>query len=723
MKFFFKLITSLCLSLSVGNMNLYSQIKINEGFEGAEFPPAGWSVFSTNSSNGQWAKATRITSLGMGCAVSNFSSINSSNYLITKRFIPSAGDSIVFSFKQTFWNVYKDTLNIRISNTDSTFSGANTLLLNLREGFNYPSPNGFKRYAVSLNAFAGQNVWVAFQHSDQDGDYLRLDEIKVGNLILAEVGVIDNIFPEGLWGNCSFSQFFPKATIKNFGSANISTPFNTTYKITGPVSYTSVRSDTLGAGYSKTLNFDSLAYINVPGTYSVKIYTSLEGDLNPLNDTLTSSFTIFPSNYGGGTPTYGDYFFANSSSCAAAYPQPQFCWRDTTSSVSLISNRILNSGIPFIGTIDNGYFKLGNILPAGKKIKFFNIEYDSIFITTNGILGFKNNSILTSNNPANVFLLMSQPVPAFAALWLDIDYQNANVPVNRLSYKVTQNQLIITYDNAPLKNGGSQDYVSFQISFEIGNSLPLNSNIVTQYNESNTGTSFINKYYANTLPAHLIGIKNINGSKTLTYRFRDTSKVITGGILFNGPLALQIGPELNELTSRYFDLNFKVLLEAISPFRDTVTVSIAETVSPYSVIESKKIFINSDGTGNGKFSLPDNVNHYYLIFQHRNSISTWSRLNGEMFNNYTLNFDLSADASMAYGGNLKTIGSYAYLYTGDVNQDGILDGSDLSLVENNASLSLSGYYPTDINGDGITDVTDLSFLDNNANLNLSVIHP
>lgn len=724
MKIFYNLLLIICIGVSLEINISFAQIKINETFDGPVFPPAGWNTYNIGSSAGQWTWSFRTTRLGAGCAVSNFSPSASSNFLVTKRIIPSPGDSLVFFLRQTFWNVYSDTFQVKISNTDSLPSGMNTVLLTMIDGLNYPPISGYSRVALSLNAYSGQNIWIGFVHKNRDGDNIRIDEIKVGNDIPGEVGITDNIFPKGLWGNCTLAGFVPRATLKNFGSSGINTPFNVTYRITGPVSYTSTRSDTISGNFTKTIYFDTLNSINVPGVYNVKIYSSLESDLNRSNDTLSSTFTLSPSNYGGGSSSNGNYYFANSTDCSAGAPShPKFNWRDTSSSSNLILNGNLIRPGEFTGSIDNGYFSLGSILPAGKKIKFFNSEYDSVFITTNGIIGFKRNSILTSNDPSQVFLLMIQPVPAIASFWIDLDYQNSAVPDNRLSYKVTDNQLIITYDKAPLKSGGPDDYVSFQVNLEIGNSMLSNSDIVIQFNQDRTGNGFLNKYYSNTLPAHLVGMKNISGTNSITYRYRDNLTVTTGGQLFNSSVALQIGQHVNKLNSKGSDLNLKVLLEAIHPGRDTVGVSISDVHNPAVKIETRKIYVNSDGTASCRFTLPDEESRYYLIVEHRNSIKIWSRLNGETFSSYSMDYDFSVDSSMAYGNNLKMINSIAYLYSGDVNQDGIIDGSDLSNTDNSVFNMTPGYLPSDLNNDGISDGNDVSIVENNIGFNIHMIHP
>ena len=63
------------------------------------------------------------------------------------------------------------------------------------------------------------------------------------------------------------------------------------------------------------------------------------------------------------------------------------------------------------------------------------------------------------------------------------------------------------------------------------------------------------------------------------------------------------------------------------------------------------------------------------------------------------------------------------IYSGDVNQDGIIDATDLSEVDNDAANSLSGYVRTDVTGDDFVDAEDVSIIDNNAYNSVSVIRP
>jgi Dockerin type I domain len=119
-------------------------------------------------------------------------------------------------------------------------------------------------------------------------------------------------------------------------------------------------------------------------------------------------------------------------------------------------------------------------------------------------------------------------------------------------------------------------------------------------------------------------------------------------------------------------------------------------------------------TGNFAFANA-NGGTYFIVIKHRNSLETWSKAGGEIFTTgNTLNYDFTSAASQSYGSNMRQIGSKFCIYSGDVNQDGIVDASDLSLVDNDVFYLASGYVNTDLTGDNFVDASDLSIVDNNA---------
>jgi len=170
-------------------------------------------------------------------------------------------------------------------------------------------------------------------------------------------------------------------------------------------------------------------------------------------------------------------------------------------------------------------------------------------------------------------------------------------------------------------------------------------------------------------------------------------------------------------------LNLSIYLEACSPMEDTVTVSLRNVSSPYSLVEINKAYLSSSGTAAVNYAKPVDGINYYIVVNHRNSIETWSKSGGETFSSGVLTYDFTSAASQAYGNNQILVGSEYSIYTADPNQDGIVDGTDGNMIDNDSFNFATGYLVTDLNCDTIVDGTDATFANNNASNFISVISP
>ncbi len=147
---------------------------------------------------------------------------------------------------------------------------------------------------------------------------------------------------------------------------------------------------------------------------------------------------------------------------------------------------------------------------------------------------------------------------------------------------------------------------------------------------------------------------------------------------------------------------------------DTVKVFLRQASSPYAKVDSVKILLNSSGFGTGKFSKTPNGT-YYIVVTHRNGLETWSKVGGEsLTQGTTVSYDFTTASSKAYGNNLVLKATKWCIYNGDINQDGVVDLTDLLLVDNDNYNFVTGYVITDTNGDTIVDLSDLSIVDGNS---------
>lgn len=175
-----------------------------------------------------------------------------------------------------------------------------------------------------------------------------------------------------------------------------------------------------------------------------------------------------------------------------------------------------------------------------------------------------------------------------------------------------------------------------------------------------------------------------------------------------------------ELTS--FTALIEGFYNGISMVPDTVTVELRNSSVPYALVDQSKIFLNSAGSGTGKFYTAANGTPYYIVLKHRNAIETWSAA-AQSFTSSALSYDFTTGQNKAYGNNLKQVGTKWCIYGGDVNKDGTVDIQDLNLVFSGSTGGVTGYTSSDLNGDMFTEIGDLSLVFVNGVLGVQRIRP
>jgi hypothetical protein len=139
---------------------------------------------------------------------------------------------------------------------------------------------------------------------------------------------------------------------------------------------------------------------------------------------------------------------------------------------------------------------------------------------------------------------------------------------------------------------------------------------------------------------------------------------------------------------------------------------------------SEKVILHNDGTAQAVFASAP-AGSYYIAIKHRNSLETWSSVAVSI--NGTVSYDFSTALSQAYDDGINppmaNMDDAFAIYGGDVNQDGTVDISDGSDVDNDANNFAYGYNPSDCTGDGPTDISDYAIVENNGNLFLFYARP
>jgi photosystem II stability/assembly factor-like uncharacterized protein len=185
-----------------------------------------------------------------------------------------------------------------------------------------------------------------------------------------------------------------------------------------------------------------------------------------------------------------------------------------------------------------------------------------------------------------------------------------------------------------------------------------------------------------------------------------------------------------KLESPFFNLfeitSLKVLIEGlfdgIVSSHDTITVELRSSNFPFNLVEQTKVLLNSNGECSVRFYNLQNGIPYYIVIKHRNSIETWSSV-PQSFSGNQLVYDFTSAQNKAYGNNLKLVNGKWCIYSGDVNQDGFVNSTDVMSVFNDNVLGAAGYLSTDLNNDFLTEIGDLYYVFLNSVLGIQIITP
>ncbi len=258
-------------------------INWSEGFEGTTFPPTGWAVHQLDGGTNTWIRYTTSPIFGTASAAVRYESttLRNNDWLVTPQFQVNPGAFLNFYAKRQSLS-YTDSVEIYYSTTGGVPPSGYTRITTVMPAGTTP-----ELIQIPLNAYAGQNIYIAFRYKELDQFRIYLDSVYVETPVAMDAGIASINKPKALETTLGTA---PQFVVKNFG-ANPTGAFQATFTIQ-PGGYSqTVNVSSLNSGESVTFDLPGWTPAS-PGVYQVVAYTSLSGDLNPQNDTLRKTVVV-----------------------------------------------------------------------------------------------------------------------------------------------------------------------------------------------------------------------------------------------------------------------------------------------------------------------------------------------------------------------------------------------------------------------------------------------
>jgi hypothetical protein len=268
-----------------------------QDFDNPNFPPAGWTLNTTNAFNWDWTIMCTGYGSGYGACKGNTNDAVAglSFDLISPQFTAAiVGDSLIFDEAYATYSGINDQMRISYS-TDGGSTWTQLVLLNggtSGELVTAPATGlafvptssqwATKRYALP----SGTNK-LKFTSISACGNNMYIDNIKIGTKYTTDAGAVG--FKRFIKAMIPASIDTPRVYVRNFGTNTQSIPVTL---IITPGTYTqTLTAASVAPGYSFMLTFPPFT-VPASGNITMKAYSTLSGDQNASNDTIYNYYVV-----------------------------------------------------------------------------------------------------------------------------------------------------------------------------------------------------------------------------------------------------------------------------------------------------------------------------------------------------------------------------------------------------------------------------------------------
>ena len=364
---------------------------------------------------------------------------------------------------------------------------------------------------------------------------------------------------------------------------------------------------------------------------------------------------------------------------------------------------------------DSLIFILSNYPGFNDRIYFYKAFSNStVYPTANGSVSPSGNNLeyarIAANGGTNQIKLMITYS----------DNNNGDFDQWILTTEDASNWSSTALDNTSYNNSKFGDVIgrrnadgSFEVAFK--NAFGYMENVGTYSFTDFAVTSLlhsVNTNYGNSYASPKPAFRYIPGDSCMTVWSDFYTTHSTGGCVTSN-LYVKVGLEgfLNEVTSEHSQyVHINVLL--------------ANPLPPYNILDTGLTYLEYQRLENVVAFPRALTGNFYLVVKNFNSLETWSAAPVYVSPSNPEFYDFTDSDSKAYGNNMVFKGSVWCIYSGDVDQDGSIDGTDTQIIDNDAYNFVTGMsYVSDLNGDYFVDGTDMLICDNNVTNFVSTVRP
>jgi hypothetical protein len=167
------MLSKIFLSLSLFLITINSQSRLNENFSDSELLYR-WRIVNKDNGIQTWAQSNlkyKSPPYSIACSFES-SSLQNDDWIISPKLQVAAGDSLTF-YHSIFSPTFPESLYVKVGTTNNPYSGGWTNLAII-----YDNTTAWKYKKYSLNAYAGQQIYIAFVCRSRDAYFLFLDDVN-----------------------------------------------------------------------------------------------------------------------------------------------------------------------------------------------------------------------------------------------------------------------------------------------------------------------------------------------------------------------------------------------------------------------------------------------------------------------------------------------------------------------------------------------------------------